>query len=238
MANLPSNEPMPRVRKDWAMRALHDLFPSACGIACQVFAHPLPVLPEAEALAVATAAESRKINFTMGRVAAREALEKIGCPPTAIPVGTDRAPVWPAGIIGSIAHTRGVGVAVVARTEHVSAIGVDLEQSSAVTENLWPELFLSEERAFLQSMDEASRARFATAFFSMKEAFYKFQFPHTNERLNFQDVRLSLNLESMNCTLSVNRPLLLGRKKTNVFSGNFRIGDSLTLAAVSSPAGP
>jgi 4'-phosphopantetheinyl transferase EntD len=220
------------------MRALHDLFPPVCGVACQVFARPLPVLPEAEALAVATAAESRRINFTMGRVAAREALEKIGHPPRAIPVGTDRAPIWPAGIIGSIAHTRGVAVAVVARVEHVSAIGVDLEQSSAVTENLWSELLLSEERSFLQSMDEAGRARFATAIFSVKEAFYKFQFPHTNERLNFQDVRLSMNLESMNCTLSVNRPLLLGGKKNAVFSGSFRIGDPLTLAAVSLPAWP
>jgi 4'-phosphopantetheinyl transferase EntD len=97
MAKPPSNEPMARARKDWAMRALHDLFPSVCGIACQVFVHPLPVLPEAEALAVATTAESRKINFTMGRVAAREARGKIGHPPTAIPIGTDRAPIWPAG---------------------------------------------------------------------------------------------------------------------------------------------
>jgi 4'-phosphopantetheinyl transferase EntD len=125
-------------------------------------------------------------------------------------------------VIGSIAHTRGVAVAVVARVKHVSAIGVDLEQSSAVTENLWLELFLSEERAFLQSMDKASRARFATAIFSVKEAFYKFQFPHTNEWLNFQDVELNMSIGATNCTLKTNRPLLLGGGK-NVFPGNFRL---------------
>jgi 4'-phosphopantetheinyl transferase EntD len=233
MANTRGDEPMGRMRKDWAMRALHDLFPPACGVACQVFVPPLPVLPEAEALAVAMAAESRKIDFTMGRVAAREALQKVGHPPIAIPAGTDRAPIWPAGIIGSIAHTQGMAVAVVARMEHVLAIGVDLEQSGAVTEDLWPELFLPEERAFLQSINEAGRARLATAIFSVKEAFYKFQFPHTNERPAFQDVKLRLDIGSMNCTLSVNRPLLLGGKKTDVFSGSFRMGDPFTLAAVS-----
>jgi 4'-phosphopantetheinyl transferase EntD len=236
MANRRGDEPMGEVRKAWVMRTLHDLFPSVCGVACQVFSHPLPVLPEAEALVVAKAAESRKIDFTLGRVAAREALQKIGCPPTAIPVGTDRAPIWPAGIIGSIAHTRDIAVAVVARVEQVLALGVDIEQSSAVTEDLWPKLFVSEERAFLQSINEASRACFATAIFSVKEAFYKFQFPHTNEWLDFQDVGLSLSIGSTNCTLRTSRPLLVGRKKADVFPGSFSIGDALTLAAVSLPA--
>jgi 4'-phosphopantetheinyl transferase EntD len=236
MANTRDDEPAVRVRKDWAMCALHDLFPPVCGVACQVYVPPLPVLPEAEARAVALAAEPRKIDFTLGRVAAREALQKIGHPPTAIPVGTDRAPIWPAGIIGSIAHTKNVAVAVVARVEQVLALGVDIEQSSAVTEDLWPKLFLLEERIFLQSIDEASRACFATAIFSVKEAFYKFQFPHTNEWLDFQDVKLSLNLGSTNCTVRVNRPLLLGGKNTDVFSASFKIGDALTLAAVSLPA--
>jgi 4'-phosphopantetheinyl transferase EntD len=236
MANLRSDEPIVKASKDWTLYALRELFPSVCGSACQVFSHPLPVLPEAEARAVALAAEPRKIDFTLGRVAAREALQKIGHPPTAIPVGTDRAPIWPGGIIGSIAHTRNIAVAVVARVEQVLALGVDIEQSSAVTEDLWPKLFLSEERAFLQSINEASRACFATAIFSVKEAFYKFQFPHTNEWLDFQDVKLSMNLGSTNCTVRVNRPLLLGGKKTDAFFASFKIGDSLTLAAVSLPA--
>jgi 4'-phosphopantetheinyl transferase EntD len=236
MANRRGDEPVGGVRKDWVMGALHDLFPSVCGVACQVFAHPLPVLPAAESLAVAMAAEPRKIDFTLGRVAAREALQKIGYPPTEIPVGTDRAPIWPAGIAGSIAHTKNVAVAVVARVEQVLALGVDIEQSGAVTEDLWPKLFLPEERTFLQSIDTAGRARFATAIFSVKEAFYKFQFPHTNEWLDFRDVKLSMNLGSTNCTLRTKRPLILGRGETDVFPGSFRMGDDLTLAAVSLPA--
>jgi 4'-phosphopantetheinyl transferase EntD len=236
MANMRSDGPVGRVSKDWVMGALHGLFPPVCGVACQVLAHPLPALPEAEAHAVAMAAESRKIDFTLGRMAAREALQKIGCPPTVIPVGTDRTPIWPAGVIGSIAHTREVAVAVAARVEHILAIGVDIEQSGAVTEDLWPKLFLPEERAFLQSIDAAGRARFATAIFSAKEAFYKFQFPRTNEWLDFQDVKLSLDLDSTKYTLRTKRPLLLGGKKMDVFSGSFSIGDDLTLAAVSLPA--
>jgi 4'-phosphopantetheinyl transferase EntD len=202
------------------MRALHDFFPPVCGVACQVFARPLPVRGAGRGRAT----ESRKIDFTMGRVAAREALQKIGCPPTAIPVGTERAPIWPTGITGSIAHTQDIAVAVVARVEHVLALGVDIEQSSAVTEDLWPKLFLPAERVFLQSLNEASRARFATAIFSMKEAFYKFQFPHTNVWLNFQDVALSMNLESTNCTLSTNQPLFLGGKKAMYFPGVLELG--------------
>jgi 4'-phosphopantetheinyl transferase EntD len=233
MSNMPNDEHIDRAHRYWALRTLHDLFPSVCAVACQIFSHPLPVLPEVEALAVATAAESRKIDFTLGRVAAREALQRIGCPPTAIPVGAKRAPVWPTGVIGSIAHTQNVAVAVVARMDQVLAIGVDIERSGAVTEDLWSELFLPEERDFLQSINEVNRACFATAIFSVKEAFYKFQFPHTKEWIDFQDVKLSVTSESTNCTLRTNRPLLIGRKKSDVFSANFKIGDSLTLAAVS-----
>jgi 4'-phosphopantetheinyl transferase EntD len=213
--------------------ALQAMFPGPCGVACWSSTRPLPPALESEALAVSAAVESRKKEFAMGRAAARQALQKIGHPPVAIPVGEGRAPVWPAGIVGSIAHKQGIAVAVAGRTGDFLGLGVDLEETGAVTEDLWPDLLVPAERAFLHSIPEGDRARFATAMFSVKEAFYKSQFPLTKEWVDFLDVELTIHIGSTKCRVNTNRCLLIGGKKRNVFSADFKIEPFATLAAVS-----
>ncbi|GEN29384.1 hypothetical protein HVA01_30300 [Halovibrio variabilis] len=59
--------------------------------------------------------------------AARSALAQLGFPSIAIPMGDDRAPVWPANTIGSISHISNVCIAVVTSAFRYRAIGVDME---------------------------------------------------------------------------------------------------------------
>ena len=81
-----------------------------------------------EAAAVQHAVEKRRREFAVGRMLARAALAAIGDPPSAIPTGNHREPVWPAGIVGSITHCAGYCAAAVARDAMVVALGIDAEQ--------------------------------------------------------------------------------------------------------------
>src|ERR1700730_5253469 len=54
-----------------------------------------------QAAATAYAAKPRRDEFHTGRALARAALAQLDCKPAAIPVGQDRAPVWPTGFIGT-----------------------------------------------------------------------------------------------------------------------------------------
>jgi 4'-phosphopantetheinyl transferase EntD len=126
-----------------------------------------------EEIFVAKAVEKRRRDFAMGRTCARAALAKLDHGDAIIPIGEGGAPVWPAGILGSITHTRGYAAALVADAHRFSGVGVDAERVGGVTQDLWPRLFDDAERDHLMNLDGAKRAVIATMFFSAKETVYK-----------------------------------------------------------------
>ena len=225
-----SSNDLPAFQK-WSLRALTELFPAVCGVACEMERRPAPPLPEAEAAVVKTAAEARKISFAAGRAAARRALEKFGFRDPIIPAGADRAPVWPPGTIGSISHAGGLAVAVAARLEDLAAIGVDLERTAAVSRELWPNLMVAGETRFLNSLPEAEQSRFATAIFCIKEAFYKYQYPHARQWLDFREVEVELGVKAEEWKLTTQQPIIIGGKAVGALYGRYRIGNAFTLAA-------
>ena len=90
-------------------------------------AAPTPELyPEEEEL-IAGASERRRREFAEARGCARAALEALGVPAGPIPATADGAPVWPAGVIGSITHKGGYRAAVVARETDLEGLGIDAE---------------------------------------------------------------------------------------------------------------
>jgi 4'-phosphopantetheinyl transferase EntD len=126
-----------------------------------------------EAILVAGVSNKRRRDFTLGRGCAREALAALGYDEAVIGKGEDGAPLLPAGVVGSITHTKGYAAALVAEARHFSGVGLDAERVGGVTEDLWPRLFDGAERDHLLGLDPASRHAMATLFFSAKEACYK-----------------------------------------------------------------
>jgi 4'-phosphopantetheinyl transferase EntD len=126
--------------------------------------------PQEEAF-VARAADKRRRDFAAGRACARAALAGLGHGDAVIGMGEGGAPLWPAGIVGSITHTRGYAAALVAQARNFSGIGVDAERIGGVTPDLWPRLFDQAERDQLAALGDS--AIIATLFFSAKEASYK-----------------------------------------------------------------
>jgi 4'-phosphopantetheinyl transferase EntD len=140
-------------------------------------------------------AMERLRTFSAGRFCARKAMELMGHPAMPIPMGDDRAPVWPAGITGSISHTQGLAGALICSTGHHPSIGLDIERRAAVDRSLWDILFDEQELQFIASA--AVPDELATLFFSLKESYYKMQYPLTQRFLDFRDVRIEYGPEGV-----------------------------------------
>lgn len=126
-----------------------------------------------EAALVAAAVHKRQREFFLGRSCAHAALAKLDIVTDAIARGTQGEPLWPRGVVGSITHTQDYAAAIVAPAKLYAGIGVDAERVGGVTPKLEPKICNATERAFLESLDAAMRARCATLLFSAKESVYK-----------------------------------------------------------------
>lgn len=138
-----------------------------------------------EGVLIAAASPRRRADFARGRMAARAALAKVGVADMAILADADRVPCWPAGFVGSIAHTAEVAVAVVASVAKVSALGVDVEVAAPLAPDVWEEVLAAAERAAVMALPEAERGWAALRHFCAKEAAYKAGFPSRRRIIEF-----------------------------------------------------
>lgn len=141
-------------------------------------------------------AEKRRQEFVAGRAHARAALAMLGLPPKALSVGPNRAPVWPAGFVGSISHAGGLAAAVVAPARLFTGIGIDLEPATPVDGDLLEHICRPEELArireiLLPAIDQ-SPEHAAKLVFSAKESVYKCVAPRLGIFLEFADVEIRL----------------------------------------------
>lgn len=142
-------------------------------------AMPEPLWPGEAIVAV----PHRLAEFAAGRAAARQALAALGLPKVAIPMGEDRAPIWPQGVVGSISHCAGACMAVVARQSDFVGIGLDLEPAQPLARDLWPSILRPEEFA-ADGLD-------ALRIFVAKEAAYKAQYLLSRQVFDFQVLNIT-----------------------------------------------
>ena len=144
-----------------------------------------------EKLLTTNFSEKRIKDFSTGRFCARKAMEHIGHEPCEILMGTDKQPIWPNGLVGSISHTTALTGAIVGLSSQINAIGLDIENIGKITPDMWRLLYTENEQIFLNSLPLEGVAIYTTLFFSFKESFYKMQYPLTNTFLDFTDVEIS-----------------------------------------------
>ena len=153
---------------------------AACG---RVADHRESLLP-AERQALAKVGERRGAEFSSGRRVARAALQGIGLHDVAIG-RRGRAPAWPSCVVGSIAHSRRLAIALVGRSARYAAIGLDVEPLGRTTRRVAERVLSQRERAGLA--DDS----WHTLLFSAKEAVYKAVNPLVGEFLEFRDVEVA-----------------------------------------------
>lgn len=140
-----------------------------------------------------SAAPKRQLEFLAGRLCAREALDALTGKPCIPAIGTDRAPRWPAGTVGSITHSGDLAAALVAGTERWRGIGQDAETllDEARAARLGPQILTPDERHWLDTLPWEQRGEFVTLAFSLKESLFKALFPLVGVRFYFQDAELT-----------------------------------------------
>lgn len=167
------------------------------GVACtDVLGDPESLYPE-EHIAIARAIPRRQREYAAGRNAARLAMADIGWPAAALPSAPDRSPIWPLGVVGSIAHTHSACVAVVTQQTNMAAIGIDLEDDQPIEPELWQTICTPDELAFLLTQPTQRRGVLVRRLFAAKEAVYKCQFPLTKRMLDFQEVQVVFDPDRM-----------------------------------------
>jgi 4'-phosphopantetheinyl transferase EntD len=127
---------------------------------------------------------------------ARRLLAQLGHPDHDLLPDTDRVPIWPTGVVGSISHKDDLCVVVVSRERDRSGLGVDVEQDQPPKPGLERMVCTPAERHWLEAVDSAEAGRRCRAIFAAKEAVYKAFFPRLREVWGFQDVELEIDLEA------------------------------------------
>ena len=131
------------------------------------------------------AIDKRRIEFHAGRRIARIAMSELGVESSTIPVGTNREPVWPSPVTGSISHNQTyVGIAM-AKSSDYQSIGFDLENHHSVTDAMRKHVLTPDELDTI--LDKALDPTF---YFSSKEAVFKAVFPIHREFFSFTDVHI------------------------------------------------
>lgn len=148
----------------------------------------IDLLLESERSAIANAMPGRAAEFATGRHLARELLAWAGRAPSAIRVGDNRMPIWPAGIVGSISHAEGM-CAVAVSPSGLTAIGIDIDSDEGLPLELWCLVGSAEEIREVQYHTGVGTAgQAAKVLFSLKEAIFKCWFPVGRQILEFSDV--------------------------------------------------
>lgn len=184
-------------------QALRQAVEGSCGISVADPTAPAPPLWPEEESAAAKMVDKRRREFAAGRTAARAAMTALDHPATSIPMGSDRAPLWPDALRGSIAHCQQVAIAIVAKSGSVSGLGIDIEEDAPLESTLWTDILTPVEQNWLRAQHPADQGRIVRQIFSAKEAVYKAQYPLTKCMLEFGDVSLAFENEHFTTCLDL-----------------------------------
>ena len=203
-----------------------------------------PLYPE-EAAAVARAVQRRRAEFTAGRACARVALAALGCPPGPIPRDTERgAPVWPAGVVGSITHCDGYRAAAVARAADILTLGIDAEPHGPLPDGVLKIITATaaETDSLAALSGQAPGIHWDRLMFSAKETVYKAWYPYHRRMLDFTEAELLLAADptaadrgTYTARLLIPGPLLAEGVGPDVFNGRWVVRDGFVATAIVVP---
>lgn len=154
---------------------------------------PRRLWPREEA-AVADATSARRAEYRTTRECARAALQDLGIPPTDIPTGEHREPIWPQGVVGSLTHCVGARAAAVARAPDVRALGIDIEPSRMLPPGVLDVIATEDETSMLQELHHVDpTVPWESVLFSAKESVFKAWFPLTGNWIGYTSCSVSID---------------------------------------------
>lgn len=142
-----------------------------------------------EALAGRRMVPKRRAEFAAGRACARRALARLGVSDFPVLVGVRREPLWPPGLLGSIAHCDGFAGAVIGSADDALGIGLDAEPMRGFDLGVLEEIATPDERHLLAGLPPGTN--WGCLAFVVKEAFFKAAYPILRTEIAFSEVEFA-----------------------------------------------
>ena len=192
-----------------------------------------PLYPDEEVLLL-RAAPARRQEFTTVRACARDALAKLGLPPAPILPGPLGAPIWPAGVVGSMTHCAAYRAAAVALATEISSIGLDAEPNEPLPREVLDLVADDAERTWVAELLAAKPdVSWDRLLFSAKESVFKTWFPLTGRWLDFRQATITVNPEGRTYSARLTASAVtLADPALTEFSGQWLVRDGLVMTAV------
>jgi 4'-phosphopantetheinyl transferase EntD len=108
------------------------------------------LLPEEASAFERSAVQVRRASGA-ARIVARALLHRLGHEMTALPKSLGGAPIWPKGVLGSLAHDSRVAVAAVGSRENLEGVGIDVGPAELLPADLQHLVTTPRERAMIES---------------------------------------------------------------------------------------
>jgi 4'-phosphopantetheinyl transferase EntD len=189
--------------------------------------------PDEEVL-MSRAVPARRQEFTTVRACARHALAKLGLPAAPILPGPHGAPIWPAGVVGSMTHCAAYRAAAVARATEISSIGVDAEPNEPLPPEVLHLVADDEEQAWIaELLATRPEVSWDRLLFSAKESVFKTWFPLTGRWLDFRQATITLDPKgrTFSTRLTASAATLVKPPLTG-FTGRWLARDGLVITAI------
>lgn len=189
-----------------------------------------PPLMEEEEIWVKGAVEKRRLEFARGRACARQACAELGQPHRPIPKGSERAPIWPSGLTGSITHCPGLVAAIVGRLSCYAILGIDAEPREGLEPELVKRIGSKSECDRLDGFSELAPEVSARLLFSAKEVVHKCIQPETGTYLDFLDVSIHFEVGHARFSVEPITQLAGSIPQLRLLSGRYCITDQHLIA--------
>lgn len=158
-------------------------------------------LPDSLSNAVA----KRKGEFLAGRYLANKIIELMGLPDAKVAIDKHKAPIWPAGIMGSISHSKSKALCVITKYHNDRFLGIDIEHwlSPSDAQCLASNIVVNDhEYKMMQPFVTFEQA--ITLIFSAKESLYKAIFKAFEHYVDFDAAKVtSFDFSARQLTLTL-----------------------------------
>lgn len=137
------------------------------------------------------AVPKRQAEYLAGRLCAKMALQQAKSNLVDVTTGEDRAPIWPQGFLGSISHSKGMAMAMVAQSEQCQGLGIDLEHfmTEKQEKNLQTHILCEQDRLQFEALTQHV-SNPLTLVFSAKESIFKALYSSVKRFFGFEAAAL------------------------------------------------
>lgn len=165
-----------------------------------------------------------RAQYLASRLLAQEVMEIYGVRNFTLLNYSDRSPVWPRGISGSLSHDR--DTIVLAATRRNLLVGIDVEtfMDKCTAQEVAEIIVAKKEIEKIRNLPIPFRVAVTLAF-SLKESLYKALWPRLQQEMDFCHVNLvDIDCENQYATLKLNYSFQKNFSHSSLFHARFSLG--------------